>query len=537
MRYEFTRAVSKPGLSLPASYGLAVLLVASAFLLRLALMPALGGGTPAAIVVIPTLLATRFGGLGPGILAAALSAMSSEYWLVMGRTHERVWSVAGALHTAVFVIEGAAAITLTAPVRAARMRAEAVMRRLRDIYRLSASLGEATTMEEVAHATLRDGLTALGSDGGAIFLASPEPGGPLRLMSHMESEARIEDMVQPIDEPIPLDSDLPPAVAARQRTIVATSDAQDTIRQFPTLRDVIGRRVPPAFICAPLLVDGRLIGVIATAWARTRPGDGEDRRWVESIARDSAMALDRAQLLEREREARIAAQAASRAKDTFLVTVSDALHEPLPSILAGARELQDRAADQERLSGALDAIERGLLTETRLVDSLLDLAHLASHEFRMGQKPVDLSRLVRICVDDQREAARGRGVRLITSRLDAAMVAGDVEPLRHAVCDLVANAIQFTPRGGQVRVQLEAHDGTGIVRVRDGGTGIPTEDLERVFEAFRLGSDLGGGSRLGIHMAIAKHVADHHHGAIHCDREGEKAGTTVSLELPLAQST
>jgi signal transduction histidine kinase len=249
------------------------------------------------------------------------------------------------------------------------------------------------------------------------------------------------------------------------------------------------------------------------------------------------MAIDRAQLLEREREARMVAEAACRAKDAFFATVSDALHEPLPSILAGARELQERGADRERRSRALDVIERGLLTEMVLVDSLLDLAHLAAHELRMGQKPVDLSRLVRTCVNDQRKTARGRGVRLTASPRIEARVAGDVEPLRHAISDLVANAIQFTPRGGHVRVELETRDGTGVLRVRDGGPGIPDEELERVFEAFRMGSELGGGSRLGIHLAIAKYVADHHHGAIHFDREREAPGTTVTLELPLEQPT
>jgi signal transduction histidine kinase len=150
---------------------------------------------------------------------------------------------------------------------------------------------------------------------------------------------------------------------------------------------------------------------------------------------------------------------------------------------------------------------------------------------------VDLSRLVRTCVDDQREAARGRGVRVTASSRAEAVVTGDVEPLRHAISDLVANAIQFTPRGGHVRVELETRDGTGVVNVRDGGTGIPSEELERVCEAFRMGSELGGGSRLGIHLALAKYVADQHHGAIHFDRDGEAAGTTVSLELPLAHST
>jgi K+-sensing histidine kinase KdpD len=535
MRYEFTRTVGKPLLSRSARYVLAALLVAAAFLLRWALTPGLGQETPAAIVVIPTMLATGFGGLGPGMLATALSAASSEYWLALS-SGGSIWSLTGALHAVVFAGEGAAATGLMTPLRSARLRAKAAVRRLRNVYRLSASLGEATTMEEVAHAILRDGLTALGSDGAAIFLVSPEPGGPLRIMSHIESEARIEKMVPPIDEPMPLDSDRPPAVAARRRTVVATANAQDTIRQFPALRGLIGIKVPPALICAPLLVGDRLIGVISTAWAHSRAESDEDRRWVESVARDCAMAIDRAQLLDRERQARIAAEAACRAKDAFLATVSDALHEPIPSILAAARELQRRPADHERRSDALDAIERGLLTEAVLVDSLLDLAHLAAHELRMAQKPVDLSRLVRNCVNNQREAARGRGVRLTGPAAIEAMVAGDAEPLCHAISDLVANAIQFTPRGGRVRVELETRKGTGVVRVRDGGPGIPAEELERVFEAFRMGSELGGGSRLGIHLAVAKYVADHHHGAIHFDREREAPGTTVTLELPLEHS-
>jgi K+-sensing histidine kinase KdpD len=514
------------------SYGLAVVLVASVALVRWGLVPALGRGTPATIVLIPSLLATRYGGVGPGLVAAVLSAVASEYWFLLPGGDVRS-TAATVMHGVAFLLEGVAAVVLTAPVRSARLRAQAATRRMQAIYGVSTALGEATTVDEVARAILTRGAVLLGADAAAVFLASEDAQGPLRLMEHVEPDPGMAMMI-PLFREVPIDSELPPAIAARRRDVVSSSNAQETASQFPALRELLARGMPPAFICAPMTVDGRLIGVLAAAFEHPHPIDSDDRNWAAAMAKDCAMAMDRAQLLEREKKARLRAQTAIRAKDAFFVAVSDALRAPLPAIRQGVQGLRTDLADRACRSAEVDVIARCVKTALRLVDSLIDLAHVAAHELALEMKPVDLGRLVRSCTDELRENARAAGVRLTTSLGADPRVIGDLARLQQAIGDLLANALRSTPPGGHVRVETESREGMAIVRVKDDGRGIPAGDLPYVFDAFRSSEGLDAGSLIGVQMAIAKYVADRHNGSIHLDSAGEGRGTTTTLELPVA---
>jgi signal transduction histidine kinase len=401
------------------------------------------------------------------------------------------------------------------------------------IYGLSAALGEAQTPDEVAHAILHQGITALGADAGAIFLASGGPEGTLRLTSHIERDPRMSMMI-PVFAEFPIESELPPAIAAKRMSVISSSNAKELEAQFPALRDLLAKGMPPAFLCAPMIVGDRLVGVLAAAFAGAHPIDDDDRRWAYAMAQDCGMAMDRAHLLEREKQARIAAQAAGRDKDAFLVTVSGALRAPLPAILHGASVFREPGVDCSRHGADLDAIERGVRSARHLVDSLIDLAQIAAHELRMKTERVDLARLVRLCTDDLREDAHAKGVHLVAAPRAQASVVGDVARLRQAISDLVANAIQFTPPGGHVHVEMESSDDRVLVRVKDDGIGIPAQELSHVFDAFHGSGATRGAERLGIGLAIAKYVADEHRGSIHVESPGEGRGTTGTLELPRA---
>jgi signal transduction histidine kinase len=518
------------------SYGLAVVLVASGALVRWGLVPVLGRGTPAAIVAVPALLATQYCGLGPGILAAALSAASAQYWFSMPAGSTRP-AFAITLNGLGFALEGLAAVALTAPIRSSRLRAQAAAQRIGAIYNLSVALGEAATTGEVAHAILHEGVATLGVDGASVYLASETPEGPLRRIGFIARDARIGEVLQQTFNVVPMDSGFPVAAAARTKEIVSASNARDAIARFPALRDLVTRGLPPDFICAPMLIGPRLVGVLVISRANARGFSSEEQRAALGIAQDCATAMDRAQVLERERSARIAAQAAVRAKDEFLVAVSDSLNAPLPSILKGTKALRDRSHKRGGFhhGDGLDMIESGVHLASQLVESLIDLSRIVAHELRTDMKPVDLGRLVRSCTDELRESAATRGVDLAAQVNVGATVSGDIDRLRQAIHHLVANAIHFTQPGGHVRVEMDAGNRTAVVRVNDDGKGIPKEELSHVFDAFGRGEQLGGGKGLGIHLAIAKHVADAHRGAIRLDSEGQGRGTTATLELPLAR--
>ena len=113
-------------------------------------------------------------------------------------------------------------------------------------------------------------------------------------------------------------------------------------------------------------------------------------------------------------------------------------------------------------------------------------------------------------------------------------VLGDRRQLTSAMYNLLENTVKFSYDGGVVQFSGRAEDGEVVVAVSDKGSGIPTRDLERIFERFyRVDhgrSRLTGGTGLGL--SIVRHVAQNHHGTVRVEsREGE--GSTFTLRLPI----
>jgi signal transduction histidine kinase len=114
-------------------------------------------------------------------------------------------------------------------------------------------------------------------------------------------------------------------------------------------------------------------------------------------------------------------------------------------------------------------------------------------------------------------------------------VLGDPEELRTAISNVLDNAIKYSMGNVDVAVSIEAPDQARVVlRVRDRGVGIPTDQLKRVFKRFhrvrrRSTSKVKG---TGLGLFIVRSIARAHGGKVYAESEGENQGTTVTLELP-----
>ena len=119
-------------------------------------------------------------------------------------------------------------------------------------------------------------------------------------------------------------------------------------------------------------------------------------------------------------------------------------------------------------------------------------------------------------------------------RVEHVAVDGEAPALRAVLSNLIDNAVKYTPSGGRVDVAVFAEDGKAVCEVRDTGTGIPAEDLERVFDRFyRVPGSAQTGSGLGL--AIARRIAHAHGGAIALANV-EPQGLRARLDLPLART-
>jgi CheY-like chemotaxis protein len=150
---------------------------------------------------------------------------------------------------------------------------------------------------------------------------------------------------------------------------------------------------------------------------------------------------------------------------------------------------------------------------------------------------VDLSALVRSAVDELQVVAAAWGVELEVGALPGATVVADASRISQVMHYVVSHAFKCTPPGGHVRVHLDVGTHKACVHVTDDGSGLSPEQRSRIFESFRRPATDGGSDArgLGLAMPIAKHIVEEHRGRMHVASAGPGRGTTVTIELPLAE--
>ncbi len=248
-------------------------------------------------------------------------------------------------------------------------------------------------------------------------------------------------------------------------------------------------------------------------------------------ARDEA--AERTRQLE---EARRGAEAANRAKDEFLALVSHELKTPLSSTLTWAHVLRSKDTGEAERVRAVEAIERNVRAQAKLIDDLLDLSCIATADLRLDLRAVEPAKLIKAAIEGLRPQAERRSIRL-DAVLDRSvkLFAADPDRLEQVVATLLANAIKFTPNGGHIEVHLDRAGRDARIEVIDSGKGISREFLPHVFERFRQaeGSSAGISGGLGIGLAIVKHLVELHGGRVRAESPGEAKGTTFTVDLPL----
>ena len=213
----------------------------------------------------------------------------------------------------------------------------------------------------------------------------------------------------------------------------------------------------------------------------------------------------------------------------FLADVSHELRTPL-TVIKGNVDLIRRIKEaDEDLLNSIDQ-EAGRLT--RLVSGLLMLAQAESGKLALNFTRVELDLLLTEVFTETRVLA-GSKVHLHLNDIDQVILKGDRDRLKQVLLNLVGNAIQYTPQGGDVFLSLSKLGDQARIIVRDTGPGIPADDLPYIFERFyraeksRTRSKTSG---FGLGLSIAKWIVEQHGGQIKAEsKEGQ--GTTFVIWL------
>jgi PAS domain S-box-containing protein len=278
---------------------------------------------------------------------------------------------------------------------------------------------------------------------------------------------------------------------------------------------------PIAFTASPIFEDGAPVGTVLE---------------VQDITARQAAEREREALLERERRARTEAEAANRAKDEFLSVLSHELRTPLTPILGFLGMLKRPSLTEERRRVALETIERSAHAEARLVDDLLDVSRIVAGKLLLERELTDLEPIMMSAVETVQPSAEAKGVTLSVDAQNVALpVHADAGRLQQVIWNLLANAVKFTPPGGQIAITLQRRDDSAILSVRDTGVGIDPDHISVIFDRFRQAdassTRVHGG--LGLGLTIVRHLVEEHGGTVTAESPGEGQGATFTIRLPL----
>jgi signal transduction histidine kinase len=217
----------------------------------------------------------------------------------------------------------------------------------------------------------------------------------------------------------------------------------------------------------------------------------------------------------------------------FMADVGHELRTPL-TVIKGNVDLMQRMGemDEELLCGIESEVER----LTRLVGDLLLLAQAESGKIPLDRRVVELDTLVLEALSQMRVLARDR-LTLRLGEIDQVLVCGDRDRLKQVLVNLIGNAVNYTPAGGEVIVGVGKVGQQARLTVSDTGPGIPLEDQPYLFERFYRGEKSRTRSKdskgFGLGLSIAYWIVRHHGGRIEVDST-EGRGTTFAVWIPLA---
>jgi two-component system sensor histidine kinase SenX3 len=219
----------------------------------------------------------------------------------------------------------------------------------------------------------------------------------------------------------------------------------------------------------------------------------------------------------------------------FVANISHELKTPIGAVGLLAEALQAASDEPDQVRRFAKRLTKEADRLARITKEIIDLSRLQAADALKSPKAVEIDHMVALAIDQTRVAAESNRVTIVSGGDAGAEVYGDEPLLVVALHNLIANAIQYSPKGSRVGVGVSNGDGIVEIAVTDQGVGIPDEDLDRVFERFfRIDparSRHTGGSGLGL--SIVKHVVQNHGGDVRVWSQPGN-GSTFTIRLPEA---
>jgi signal transduction histidine kinase/HD-GYP domain-containing protein (c-di-GMP phosphodiesterase class II) len=339
---------------------------------------------------------------------------------------------------------------------------------------------------------------------------------------------------------LPKPEDFLGRVLRREALVVAAADSSDG-GPYPWPPGTF-----PGIVGVPVLVGTSLLGVAVLGYRRPVVLTSRRRRALLYLADQIGLAVERlrsrsdieAKTRQLE-DARAALRKIEEAKSDLISIVSHELRTPLTAIKAYTETLLDNADSSTfpMHRKFLSIIDEECDRLSRMVNDVLDLSRMDSGRTRLHAAPVSLARMVEEVVPTVEPGLVQRELSLrVRIDPDLPHLEADLDLLKQVLVNLIHNAVKFSRPGGNVTVTGEAAGDRIHVAVEDQGQGIPSDQIERVFDRFyRVESESGERvSGTGLGLAIVKRVIELHGGSVRVESE-LGVGTRFILDLPREQ--
>jgi len=217
----------------------------------------------------------------------------------------------------------------------------------------------------------------------------------------------------------------------------------------------------------------------------------------------------------------------------FVSNTSHELKTPVGAVTLLAEAIESAADDPEQVRHFAGRLAGEAARLGQLTSRIMNLSRLQSADDLTELRDVSVDAVVASAIESQSITAAGAGITIARGGVRGAYVRGDVQVLTEAIANLVANAVAYSPEGGQVGVGVSTIDGVVEIAVTDRGIGIPESEQQRVFERFyradQARSRRTGGTGLGL--SIVKYAVQRHGGEVELwSRPGR--GSTFTVRLP-----
>ncbi|UCH94760.1 MAG: two-component system sensor histidine kinase CreC [Candidatus Aminicenantes bacterium] len=220
--------------------------------------------------------------------------------------------------------------------------------------------------------------------------------------------------------------------------------------------------------------------------------------------------------------------------EKYVQTLTHQLKGPLSAIRGAAELLQEELPkpDRQRFIANIDT-ESGRMQ--RIVERMLELASLEHRRELRNVETIDLSQMVKDIVEELAPILKRKEIILLLKVGERFCLKGERFLIQQAVLNLLQNALEFTPEGGTISVEIKQHWNRLFLIIRDSGPGIPDYAVDKVFDKFySLQRPDTGKKSSGLGLSLVKEVADLHNGDITLkNSSSSETGAVAILKLPI----